>query len=638
MIHTKTVLLLCLQLAFLVRLAGQNYDPSFFPIGVWSVKGDFRPVNEYLFVDSSGVLVMPSQAPSYHSQLFKGLSENGFNAAFMSLDPIGPTLHSIMDTAQAYGIKIIASAQNLHGVLENSIDDPPSGQAIHDAIINDSIVYLRQHPATLGYYLYDEPLPGWIDFHKMGQAYDSLLVLSGGNHPILSAWNDVLYMSEIDGYLGANNDNGNGEGLDVLMADIYPFSDSTSPGSLVDYMPAYFSSYGDPNDPSSIGPATPTYSEYLEQIRQEQSNPKNDRPMWIIIQAFGDAVQYNADDPDASWAFWRQVYPKELRLQIWMSLMHGAKGIWYFLYETEYPVLLGLLDASGQSTVRLQEAAAINSEVNAISPILLKLDVVEGANISASSGEVKLHDDVTSDSDDKYVIVVNKDYYNDQNITVTVDKADIGYQVNSITDEVSGANITFTETAATISFDAPLAAAKGGLYHLSAQMPMPVQYVVPFSATRVAEGIRLHWETSVEINAERFVVQRLETDGHWQDLTHVPAGQKKYGILDKHPLRGINTYRLAQVDFDQHISYSRIVAVVWDDETTSWFYPNPTTGDIRFADGATHHVLVTDMLGRQILHARNASQIHIPHRGIYLITLLDDHNQRLASQKIIVTQ
>jgi len=69
-----------------VPTQAQNYDPSFFPIGVWSVKGDHRSVDDYLYEDINGELTMPAAAPALHRKLFSDLSANGFNAAFMSLD------------------------------------------------------------------------------------------------------------------------------------------------------------------------------------------------------------------------------------------------------------------------------------------------------------------------------------------------------------------------------------------------------------------------------------------------------------------------------------------------------------------------------------------------------------------------
>ncbi len=438
----------------------QNYDNKFFPIGIWSIKGDFRSVDDHLYDKY--------KAAKSHREHFSDLHSRGFNSIYMSLDPIVYTLDTILDIAQEYDMKVISNLSNLNYLISGSNDNDITGDDIRKAILDDSIYLLKRSPATLGYYIYDEPLPGWIDFDILKQAKDSLISLTSGNHPVLSSWNDVRHMDYIDSYLD----------LDVLMADAYPFSDSTSEGSLADYMPAYFSNWGDPDDPSTIGPATPGFSEYIEMIRQQQCNTKN-RPLWMIFQSFGDVIEYDPDDSEASWAFWRQVKPKEIRLQVWISVMQGAKGLWYFLYESEYPGLMGMLDLSGQPTIRLEEATAVNSQINKISDILLKLQVIENANLSISSGEARMHLDTSSSSNDNvYMILTNTNYYNQQKINITVDKSEIGYQVNSIRDKVNDIIIPVNDNGNEIKFTVNLDRADGSLYQFSSEMPDKIEETV----------------------------------------------------------------------------------------------------------------------------------------------------------------
>ncbi len=451
---------LSLFISSITSLTAQHYDPDFFPIGVWSVRGDFRTVEDHLYD--------VNKAAASHHEHFSDLHARGFNAAFMSLDPIVYTLDTILDIAFENDIKIIANMSNTHYLLSGGSGNPNiTGDDIRQAMLDDSIFLLKNSPATLGYYIYDEPLPGWIDFDILAQAKDTMLSLTGGNHPILSTWNDVLSMDYIDGYLD----------LDVLMMDAYPLSDSTTEGSLIDYMPAYFSSYGDSDFPETIGPATPSFSEYIEQVRKEQCS-ENNRPFWAVFQSFGDAVTYDANNPDAAWAFWRQVKPKEIRLQAWIAVMQGAKGLWYFLYESEYPVLLGMLDLDGQPTARLEEATSVNAEINKISPILLRLKVDEVAsNLSVDRGEARLHEDSQLTSGNKYVIVTNTDYDASNDIEVRVQKSALNYVVKGVFDELSEVSIPFTETSDEIIFVVSLDRATGSLFHLS-EMPLAGDEVI----------------------------------------------------------------------------------------------------------------------------------------------------------------
>ncbi len=593
---------------FSSELKAQNYDPNFFPIGVWSVKGNHRLVEDYLYIEVDGEFAMPPAAPALHEELFSDLENRGFNAAYMSLDPIGPTLHSILDVADSHGVKVIAGIPHLTYILGNSNASPPSGDDIKTAILNDSIDFLKQHSAVLGYYLYDEPLPGWIDFDKFGEAYDTLLSLSGGNKPILSTWNDVRHMDYIDGYLGANNDDGNGSGLDVVMADTYPFSDTTALGSLADYMPAYFTAYGDTDNPETIGPATPSYSDYIKQIRLEQCNDNGNRPFWIVLQTFGDAEQY--DEDEASWAFWRQVQPKEIRLQVWIAIMQGAKGIWYFLYESEYPSLLGMLDVSGQYTGRLVEATAVNAQINQISSILLNLDVVENAQVTVDQGEVQLHDDFTLGTDDKYAIVTNTDYFEDRDIQVSIQQSEIGYEVNSIIDKVSGENIPFTTTTTTIDFIVSLDRADGSLYHISSEVPLAIEYLSLFKANQKEDRVLLSWTTNTEKENDFFQIERSINNYDWESIGKVNGSNNtsqktSYIAYDSTPLLGRQYYRLKQFDIDGSFTYSNIASVYFNNYDFV-ISPNPTSGivNINFSRGVNAKLVVYDTMGEQLIEQK----------------------------------
>jgi hypothetical protein len=148
--------------------------------------------------------------------------------------------------------------------------------------------------------------------------------------------------------------------------------------------------------------------------------------------------------------------------------MQGAKGIWYFLYESEYPYLLGLLDVSGQPTQRLTEVIAINERINQISEILLKLKVSpDQSAVAVDKGEVKLHVDVTSQNEDKYIYAVNTNVFDIEETTITVAKSSIGYNVLSIIDMNTNESISFSETSETISFVVNISEGDGNLFKLS---------------------------------------------------------------------------------------------------------------------------------------------------------------------------
>jgi hypothetical protein len=420
-------------LSITTPLFAQNYDSTFFPIGVWSVRGDFRGIDDFLYNVET--------AASFHHTSFQNLKAQGFNAAVLSYEPIINTLDTILDIAEMYDLKVVPPFTNLHHLINSSNENEVSDEDINQALVDDGIELIKNSPATLGYYVYDEPLPGWIDFEVLENAKNILIEQTGGNHPVLSVWNDEQHMEYIDSYLQP----------DVLMMDAYPLEDGDAVGDLSDYMPSYFTSMPDP----------PPFSDYINTVRTNHCEASH-RPLWVVFQAFGDL------ESQENWGFWRQVYPKEIRLQVYLSIMEGAKGLWYFLYESEFPYLLGMLDVSGQPTQRLTEAIAVNAEINEISDILLRLSIVNDSTaLSNDLGEAKLHTDLSSEQHDKYIIAVNTDVFELSSMTITIQKSAIGYDVKNIMNISNGQEILFTETSSTIEFSTQIDEGSGVLIKLS---------------------------------------------------------------------------------------------------------------------------------------------------------------------------
>ena len=517
LIAISTLIVVSMQLNIFY---GQNYDPDFFPIGVWSVKGDFRSVDDFLY--------NPVTAAQYHETSFTNLKNEGFNSVFLAYDPIGYTLDSILNIAERHNMKVISSMQHLYEVISQSNDQTVTTNDIIQAIENDSINRLKQSPAVLGYYLYDEPLPGWIDFDVLENAKNILMQMtSDAPHPILSAWNDEQHMDYIDSYLHP----------EVLMMDTYPFEDGDAIGDISDYMPSYFAN-GDPMP----------FSDYLNTVYQNHCSQQN-RPMWVILQAFGDV-----ETPENG-GYWRQVYPKEIRLEVYLSVMNGAKGIWYFLYESEYPYLLGLLDESGQPTQRLTEVVNINNEINTISPILLKLKVAEDqSGVSTDLGKIKLHYDTTTPNQEKYIIAVNTDVSNISNPTIHINKNAIGYDVLSIINMLNNQQISFTETTDEIILTTPIDSGSGVLLKLSNQAvsidEMNIKKQIQIYPNPVTDNLFIH---ANYIQAESYELYNIYGDkimyGKIHDNEAINMNKVSEGIyfIKINTPKGFVTYKVLKV-------------------------------------------------------------------------------------------
>jgi hypothetical protein len=120
------------------------------------------------------------------------------------------------------------------------------------------------------------------------------------------------------------------------------------------------------------------------------------------------------------------------------------------------------------------------------------------------------------------------------------------------------------------------------------KIPDPCLIILPielinFSGEYLTDNrqVKLDWLTSSEINNDYFIVQKSIDAISWSDIEIINgAGNSNYRInystYDKTPEKGLNYYRLKQVDNDGKINYSNIISIQTKNEIESFtIYPNP---------------------------------------------------------------
>lgn len=84
--------------------------------------------------------------------------------------------------------------------------------------------------------------------------------------------------------------------------------------------------------------------------------------------------------------------------------------------------------------------------------------------------------------------------------------------------------------------------------------PLPIS-LVKFTATKLAEKVKVSWATATEINNDKFIIERSADGENFERVTEVRgAGNSKelnaYEVVDANPLKGTSYYRLTQYDFN----------------------------------------------------------------------------------------
>ncbi|MCB0767120.1 MAG: T9SS type A sorting domain-containing protein [Flavobacteriales bacterium] len=183
---------------------------------------------------------------------------------------------------------------------------------------------------------------------------------------------------------------------------------------------------------------------------------------------------------------------------------------------------------------------------------------------------------------------------------------------------------------------------------------LPVE-LLSFSGEPLTRSVMLDWITASESNSSHFVVERSSNGYEFQGIGEVPAAGNsgsliEYAFEDPAPERGINYYRLKQVDLDGTTELSDIVPVRFDQSVSSSApYPNPTHDhiqlDLDLTEGQELQFTIVDASGRFVREERRQfidgsgsfrTSVADLQQGVYLLLVSDIHGETHRTGRFIV--
>jgi hypothetical protein len=139
-------------------------------------------------------------------------------------------------------------------------------------------------------------------------------------------------------------------------------------------------------------------------------------------------------------------------------------------------------------------------------------------------------------------------------------------------------------------------------------LPIALNY---FEAEEASSGVLVKWESAIEENLARYVVERSADGVTFEDLQSISingnsAVSKVYEIVDQHPRLGRSYYRLRTEDIDGSTETFKVVAVVVRNLPASiHVYPNPLVNGMltidsnaKFSEG--DYLVVMTSLGKPV--------------------------------------
>jgi metallopeptidase family M12-like protein/type IX secretion system substrate protein len=113
---------------------------------------------------------------------------------------------------------------------------------------------------------------------------------------------------------------------------------------------------------------------------------------------------------------------------------------------------------------------------------------------------------------------------------------------------------------------------------------VPVE-LIEFNGRLNQDKVLLSWRTATEINNDYFLIEKSVDGRNFEKLGTVKGDgnsviSQEYGLVDEHPIIGVNYYRLTQVDFDGNYEvFNKIVAIEYLGVQNMVIQPNPVKGD-----------------------------------------------------------
>ena len=167
-----------------------------------------------------------------------------------------------------------------------------------------------------------------------------------------------------------------------------------------------------------------------------------------------------------------------------------------------------------------------------------------------------------------------------------------------------------------------------------------------FSVEKVGKASRLKWITQSEVNNDYFIIERSTDGTTFRTLSNKVSSKAingsssarlTYEYNDVLPVKGINYYRLLQVDKDGRSKYSKTLQVAFDDVSSVRVYPNPTRGIVNISANITAattlSVRVVDGSGKNVLNlqykateglSNNTIDLSKMATGMYYVSVADN--------------
>jgi len=363
------------------KMEAPNIMKDVFPIGVW-FDGRVEGINCY-----PGYHNVPpgfENAKKYYEENFTDIKSHNIDLIVIPNTP-PDYRETLLTAADKVGVKIVLEIVELANVDVGgrfSVRHPNMEQ--DETILYDYykkiVTPLMKHPSLFCYQILDEPPANLFNnFHLANR----ILAHIDPAHPSFSC-----LCQEQELHRTSNM------GTQMIVFDRYPLRHGMKPGEY-------------------------DFKNFIKLLDMLKENAR-EIPYWMVVQTC-------AMDRDQGL---RYPTPEELRLMVYLSLAHNAKGIFFFLHNsyTQEEKLLGLVDIELKPQPLYSETAQLARELKELSPLLLEIQPVDSMVKYEGNFDVQMF---KAKDNRKYMMIVNLDVLSSSSFNGVLD-SDQGKKIRSL--------------------------------------------------------------------------------------------------------------------------------------------------------------------------------------------------------------
>jgi len=162
---------------------------------------------------------------------------------------------------------------------------------------------------------------------------------------------------------------------------------------------------------------------------------------------------------------------------------------------------------------------------------------------------------------------------------------------------------------------------------------LPLKWI-SFKGTDHKNSITLQWITTSQLNVDHFELEACLDKINWVNIGRINVSDQNinaYNFEDNRNIRGINYFRILQVDKNEQKSYSKVIAIKKADRSRYLAYPNNTNNILSVTNEVgeryTGRLEIYDTSGRKFILNSDSETYLVSHLqpGIYFALVGDQY-------------